>query len=154
MARAFSGFPVCPASPRDLVNIDAARIHTGQIEKEVNLASSWGDRHRATQDWKLLQAMGFSDPSRPKLARPATASSPRFPSSSTQTRMTMGWMLSNDEYEQMVAGIKERRERQQQELSRVLVHRPMMTSPRMPMPHFYGNSLHGHSKTGTDPRAT
>ena len=144
MAVAFSGFPVCPSSPRELVNIDAARIHTVTLTSEANLAGNWGERFRAQQDRKLMAALGLG-PTRPVL--PAQTSSPRQPSSRAGSRLQGGCMLTSEETDALLSELKAKRREQM-----AAVHRPLMGSPRRPMPHYYGCSLHGASKTNTDPR--
>lgn len=145
----FSGFPVAPSSPRNLMDVDSAKIHTQQIESETSLESQWGERYRAAQERKMIVAAGIG--LRPKIARPAA--SPRHPSSSAQARLQGGWMYSNAEIEQLMADIKDKRDRARQ-ASNLPMHRPMIASPRHTMPSYYGSSLHGNSATGTDPRAT
>ena len=145
---AFSGFPVCPASPRELVDIDAAKIHTSILETEQRLSGAHGEKYRSQQDRKLLAALGLGPPRPPPPPNPRP--SPR-PTSTVGARITLGWKLSQADTELMIADLKAAREQRLRDLQGA-VHRPLIESPRKLMPHYYGASLHGNSATNTDPR--
>ena len=142
--RAFSGYPVAPSSPRELVDINAAEIFTVQLTDETRLAAAWGERFRSNQDKKILAILGALKP-KPK---PAPApQSPRYPSSAAAARVQYGWMLDPKEHDRLL------RAHPKPPAAALDLYKPMSSSPRQKMPPFYGRSMHVFSSTGTDPRA-
>ena len=92
MATAFSGYPACPASPRELVDIRSAAIFEDQLKTEYALASRWGDEYRARLDRDLLRkVVNSAQGGRP---RPVTSASPRLPSSSVAARLQGSQIVS------------------------------------------------------------
>ena len=139
-AQAFSGFPVAPASPRDLVNVDASSVFTGQIATEDALKAAWGDRFRATKDKELVaKLVALGKAGKPK---PSVPVSPRLPSSSTASRTSHDFRLSEAPLQEMIASVKS--PRMMPTLYQPLSAAPAnaQPSPRGTLPSYYGNSLH------------
>ena len=130
------------------MHIDAAKIHTEQLQTELALASTWADRYRAAQDRKLIAAMALCR-KQPTQQPVASKASSRYPSSGAGARLQLGGKLDDEAYNNVMANLEQARQKRGMQHQ---LHRPLMSSPRKPMPHFYGCSLHGDSVTNTDPR--
>ena len=126
----FSMCPVSPASPRNLMQVHNARIHTVQIDGENAIASKWADRYRKIQTQKLLAAMKLksleSETSKPI--------SPRIESSMVASRLTFGSKLTQAEREFVLGTLETMR--------RPTLLEPMSRSPRGRLPPHYGRTLH------------
>ena len=126
----FSMCPVSPASPRNLMQVHNARIHTVQIDGENAIASKWADRYRKIQTQKLLAAMKLksleSETSKPV--------SPRIESSMVASRLTFGSKLTQAEREFVLGTLETMR--------RPTLLEPMSRSPRGRLPPHYGRTLH------------
>ena len=147
-ARPFSGFPVAPASPRELVHVDNAQIFTQQLDTENMISAKSAERFRVMKEERLMMLLGLG--TKKPVALPATeavSGSPRLPSSSAGSRIQYGWNLTDAERAQMLASVKAIRR------TEVPLHRPLISSPRRGMPPHYGRTLHTQSSTGTDPRS-
>ena len=127
-------------SPRDLVNVDASSVFTGQIATEDALKAAWGDRFRATKDKELVaKLVALGKAGKPK---PSVPVSPRLPSSSTASRTSHDFRLSEAPLQEMIASVKS--PRMMPTLYQPLSAAPAnaQPSPRGTLPSYYGNSLH------------